>query len=256
MGRKRQAQRRREQRAKTQRALDTPGQTEQRDRSADTRLSKKRSQGRSVQSNAYPLVGGIVTVLIIAGILGYVALKNATAPPQGPGLTDPNKLYPVANQIAVGKTAPNFTLKDINGHKYTLSKERGHPVLLEFFAVYCPICQAEAPTIAQIQKTYGPKGVVVWSILSNPYGRDYENSGGTDTRLANKGDMTWFAQHFNVHHPQLVDPNFHVVNEYGIQAYPGLYVIDPKGKVVFSKSGNYPYQTLADNLNTALQTAS
>jgi peroxiredoxin len=247
MGRKRQTQRRREQRAKAERKV-TP--------STSAGQPRKASSGPRVQSSKYPLVSGIVTVLIIAGILGYVAIKNALATPPGPGLTNANDLNPVANQIKVGKTAPNFTLKDINGHTYTLAAQHGHPVVLEFFAVWCPICQAEAPAIAQIESSYASKGVRVWSVLANPYGKDYETSGNTDTRLAQKSDMTWFAQHFNVHHPQLVDPNFHVVNEYGIGNYPGLYVIDPKGKIIFSNAGKYPYNTLANELNTALKTAS
>src|SRR5437588_12744096 len=119
MGRKRQAQRRREQRARGQAGPETSGAAAPGARSAgQAGQSKKRSQGPSVQSNAYPLIGGIVTVLIIAGILGYVALKNGTAPAQGKGLTNPNDLYPAAAQIAVGKAAPNFTLKDVKGHKY------------------------------------------------------------------------------------------------------------------------------------------
>jgi hypothetical protein len=35
-----------------------------------------------------------------------------------------------------------------------------------------------------------------------------------------------------------------------------LYVIDPKGKIIFSKSGAWPYNSLASALDTALKTAS
>ena len=197
------------------------------------------------------LVGGIVTIAIVAAVLVY-ALVRTNSSTASSGLTDPNALNPRSSLLSTGTSAPDFVLKNSNGTSHHLAAQRGHPVLLEFFAVWCPVCQGEAPTMKQLTSTYVPKGVRVWSILANPYGRNYEDSGQTDLRLANNGDLAWFAQKFGVHHPQLIDPKFKVVNEYGVGAYPGLYVVNSKGVISYAAEGHQSYGTLAKALNRAL----
>ncbi|HEX6508295.1 MAG TPA: TlpA disulfide reductase family protein, partial [Chloroflexota bacterium] len=202
------------------------------------------------------ILGGVATLLIVAAVFGYAIFRSySTASGTSAALTDPNALNPVTNMQSVGSQATNFTLRDASGKAYTLAAQRGHPVLLEYFAVWCPICRGEAPIMAQVTKNYVPKGVRVWSILASPYGRNYEASGGTDLSLATKSDLSWFAQTYNVQHPQLIDPNFSVVNAYGINAYPGLYVIASNGKITYASSGHESYTTLAKQLNKALTTS-
>jgi peroxiredoxin len=194
---------------------------------------------------------GAITVLIVIGVVLY-ALGRSTTSQASAGLTNAGDLNPAPSQVNVGAIAPDFTLRDSNGTSYSLTAQRGHPVLLEFFAVWCPICQDEAPIMAQLAKTYTPEGVRIWSILANPYGRNYEASNGTDLRLADNSDLIWFAHTFNVHYPQLIDPTFAVVNQYGINAYPGLYIIDKTGRVIFSSAGHHSSASLAGALDKAL----
>jgi peroxiredoxin len=215
---------------------------------ADAKAHPLKRQKGGISST---LIGGILTVLIVAGIIGYVIYNNSK--PATGAINVAADLNPVPGQIAVGKTAPNFTLKDAKGKSYSLKAQRGHPVVLEFFAVWCPVCQGEAPTIAQLTQKYVSKGVRVWAIVASPYGPNYEKSGNTDTTPVKKADLGWFASSFNVKHPQLIDPHFNVVNEYGIQAYPGLYVIDSNGKIVFSKAGHYDFATLSKYVDQALK---
>jgi len=197
------------------------------------------------------VIGGVITLLIVIGLVMY-ALARSTTSQASAGLTNAGDLNPAPSQLNVGAIGPDFTLRDSNGTSYSLAAQRGHPVLLEFFAVWCPICQGEVPIMAQLARTYTPKGVRIWSILANPYGRNYEASSGTDLRLADKADLAWFARRFNVQYPQLIDPTFTVVNQYGINAYPGLYVIDKTGRIIFSSAGHQIYASLAAALDQAL----
>lgn len=62
----------------------------------------------------------------------------------------------------VGKPAPSFAVNEWLGPKpQPLSFLRGHPVLLFFWAHWCPDCKAMAPVIDSIQKTYRQSGLVV-----------------------------------------------------------------------------------------------
>jgi peroxiredoxin len=157
--------------------------------------------------------------------------------------------------LKVGTTAPDFTLHDAQGNGHSLADQRGHPVVLEFFAVWCPHCQREAPIINALANQYSAKGVRVWSILANPYGPNYDRSFGQDTTPASASDLEWFAKNFHEHVPQLIDPSFHVVNTYGVSSYPGIYVIDGRGKIVHASAGEQPESALSDAINSTLRTS-
>ena len=218
-------------------------------------VGARRGRNSRVGFSRFNVLGSIVTAVIVLAIFAWAVFRSYAVTNATPSaLTNPNALNPAPQLLSVGSTAPNFTLKDANGKVYNLAAQRGHPVLLEYFAVWCPICQGEAPIMAQLTKHYTPKGVRVWSVLSNPYGRNYESSGRTDLTLAGKSDLSWFAQTFNVQHPQLIDPQFGTVNRYGISGYPGLYVVDPNGKITFVADQHESYSTLATALDKALAT--
>jgi len=61
-----------------------------------------------------------------------------------------------------GKPAPPLEENGWLGPKpSSLAALRGHPVLLFFWAHWCPDCKAEAPVLASLRNTYGPKGLVL-----------------------------------------------------------------------------------------------
>ena len=215
---------------------------------------KQRAQQRKQSQQTGPssgVIGAVVTGLILMAILIVVLAKyfgsNQT---RGVGLTYPNDYNPAAQMLKKGTIAPTFTLKSVEGKTYSLAAQRGHPVFLEFFAVWCPHCQAEAPVMARITDNFEPKGVRIWSILASPYGPNAESG---SLNLATKADLQYFASHYHVTHPQLIDPTFHVVNEYGVSGYPGLYVINGKGVITYVGTGYQTYATLAHAIDAALR---
>ena len=61
-----------------------------------------------------------------------------------------------------GKPAPPLEENDWLGPKpAALAALRGHPVLLFFWAHWCPDCKAEAPVLASLRNIYGPKGLAL-----------------------------------------------------------------------------------------------
>ena len=62
------------------------------------------------------------------------------------------------------RTAPDFSLKDINGHTVRLSDFRGRVVLLNFWATWCPPCKVEIPWFVEFENQYQAMGLTVLGV--------------------------------------------------------------------------------------------
>ena len=55
----------------------------------------------------------------------------------------------------------DFTLSDMHGRSVKLSDYQGKVILLDFWATWCGPCRIEIPHFVELQKKYGPEGLVV-----------------------------------------------------------------------------------------------
>ncbi len=132
-------------------------------------------------------------------------------------LDDP--LYKKANDILAANEADiakaDFTLKDLNNRKWTLSELRGKIVLVNFWATWCPPCRTEMPNLDAIYNHYQNEGLLILSITD-------EDSFTVDSFLRGK----------NYHPPVLLDPGGVVHKEFHITGIPQTFVFDRDGKLV------------------------
>jgi peroxiredoxin len=112
-------------------------------------------------------------------------------------------------------TAPDFSLKDLQGKTFKLSKYSGKPVLLFFGTTWCPACRAEIPSYKEIYATYSPKGLEVV----------YINIGESIKRVAR------FAKTNSLPYRVLLDEDENVSDNYRIIGVPTLILIDKDGNV-------------------------
>lgn len=224
------------------------------ERRAAERAAEKARRAQPQRSFIGPsAVAGALIVAAALVIFGYAVLtgvQNQSRASTIQPMVHSSALDPVGSLLNVGTQAPDFRLRDATGRSHTLSVQIGSPVLVEFFATWCPVCHRETSIIHKLAAAFAPKGVRVWAVLANPYGKEYEISKGRDTRLADTGDLNWYMKTYKANYPLLIDPYFKTVNAYGAGSYPTLYVINRSGKITFARSGYTPYKVLAAKVGT------
>jgi len=128
---------------------------------------------------------------------------------------------------APGQAAPEFSLVDINGKMQKLSDYRGKYVVLEWFNSECPFVQKhyESGNMQSLQARYTQKGVVWLGVNStSPRHSNYRDPVRSQAILKDwKSAPTAFV----------LDPDGKVGKQYGARTTPHMYVIDPKGMLVY-----------------------
>src|SRR5579872_4792162 len=140
---------------------------------------------------------------------------------------------------AKGKIAPDFSLVTLDGKPAKLSDYRGKAVLLNFWATWCEPCKLEMPWIVDLNKKYGPQGLVTLGVAMD------------DTSDA---DIAKFAKDMGVNYPILLGKES-VGDLYGgTQFLPTTFYIGRDGKIVTSNFGIKGADDIESNIKLALAT--
>lgn len=169
-----------------------------------------------------------LTPLLLGLSLAAAACNNAPpVPVQEPGKGTPDAVpAPVAAAGAkVGAPAPDFTLTDYDGKSVHLADLKGKTVVLEWFNPDCPFVKASHTkgSLRDSAKRHAAEGVVWLGVNSSAPGKQ----GNAPDRVAAG------KQAFGIDHPILVDATGQVGRLYGATNTPHLYVIDPRGNLVY-----------------------
>ncbi|WP_303906675.1 peroxiredoxin family protein [Thiohalomonas denitrificans] len=135
----------------------------------------------------------------------------ASAAPRSQGLTPVEERPP----------APDFNLEDMEGEFHQLSEFRGQPVIINFWATWCPPCREEMPSMQRAWERLREEGVAMLAI----------NVGETPDTVFQ------FTANYPVEFLLLFDLDSAVTEKWPVRGLPSTFVVDPEGRIVYQAIG-------------------
>ena len=199
----------------------------------DERPQRRREWAGGVRSVVLPLL----TVAAIVGAVWYLQTgrDGGVAREEGIGIVAlPAEMNPTdkAPAVEVGRAAPDFALRTLDGGTIRLSDLRGSVVLINFWASWCQPCRAEMPEIVHAQASEGARGLRVVAV---------------DLQEA-EGPVREFAQQFGMHFPVAFDRTGEVARTYWVKELPATVFVDRSGVIRTIKYGPMTGEYLREQL--------
>ncbi|MEO8036883.1 MAG: redoxin family protein [Acidobacteriota bacterium] len=166
------------------------------------------------------LFGGIITAALIAVL--YFALGN-----------DPQHI----DSPLVGTVAPGFALKEVgSGATVDLTRYRGKPVVLNFWATWCRPCWEEHPLLTENARLNGEQMQFVGVVFQD-----------------DEKKIIDFLQQRGWAYPTLIDDRGKTAIAYGVGGVPETFFIDRKGMIVAKHDGPMSEEIMVSNLKKAMR---
>lgn len=141
--------------------------------------------------------------------------------------------------LRVGNIAPDFSVTRIDGSTIKLSDLRGKPVMINFWATWCPPCVKELPYIANIAQNRSDEiTVLIISVENNEKTiSDYLRSQGGAVANLNSG----------------YDLDGSISQLYRTYAVPMTLFLDENGVITGGQSGAYTEKRLTAAVDKAVK---
>jgi len=116
--------------------------------------------------------------------------------------------------LSAGDSAPPFTLRDMSGRAISLDSFRGRPVVLHFWATWCPHCVKEMPLLEEMARAHGERSAILCVNLAEK-----------------KKKVAAYLQESHLTLPVLLDARGNVAQAYGVIALPTTIVVGADGRI-------------------------
>jgi peroxiredoxin len=127
---------------------------------------------------------------------------------------NPNLKY---SPLRVGQPAPDFTLPGLDGKMVSLSDYRGHVVLVNAWATWCPPCVDEMPSMEDLYKELKGENFEILAVSIDAIG----------TKA-----VAPFMKKYNLTFPALLDPAGTIKTLYHTTGIPESFIINKQGILV------------------------
>ncbi|HSH28362.1 MAG TPA: protein disulfide oxidoreductase [Thiohalobacter sp.] len=113
--------------------------------------------------------------------------------------------------------APTFQARDLQGRPVALADYAGQPMLVHFWASWCPVCRLEEGSIDALARDHPVLTVAL-------------DSGGD-------GELKQYMEEQGLEFTVINDRDGTIAARYGVQGVPASFVIDPQGDIRFTSVG-------------------
>jgi cytochrome c biogenesis protein CcmG/thiol:disulfide interchange protein DsbE len=168
----------------------------------------------------------VLLAAVVAAVVAVVALLST-----GLG-KDPS----VTASPLVGRTAPDFTLQQLDGPAVTLSKLRGQVVVINFWASWCTECHTEQAALDDAWQQFRDSGVVV-------VGVNFEDT---------TGDARDYVRTAGLSYPIVEDTDSRTALAYGLRGIPETFIVNKTGRIVDRVIGPVDETSLTNEINSVL----
>jgi len=118
----------------------------------------------------------------------------------------------------VSGVAPDFQSITLAGKPIALKDYQGKPLLLHFWATWCPFCKFEESSLSSIKND--------WQVLTVAY------------QSGEKPEVIKHMKQQNIEDwPTILDSNSHLAEQFGVTGVPTTYIIDGDGNIRFTEVG-------------------
>jgi len=130
---------------------------------------------------------------------------------------------------------PDFTVYTEDGKKVSLYDKLDRPVVINFWATWCPPCKAEMPDFDELYKEYGDRVDFMMVNLTD---------GNRDTVAAVKDFIAEKGYSF----PVYCDSDMTASYFYGVQSIPTTVFFDADGNIITTNVGMMSREALSEML--------
>lgn len=176
----------------------------------------------------------VVVVLIAIALTNFMKSKIADDEKIDTSSTQVSSTVENESGLKVGQTAPDFTLKTLDGKEAKLSDYRGKKVILNFWATWCPPCKAEIPHMEKYYKKSAKDDnveILAVNLKKSDKDEDYIKN---------------FVKSYDMTYPVLLDTDGEQQEQYQIVTIPTTYFIDTKGKIQTTITGPMDQKKMSD----------
>ena len=155
-----------------------------------------------MQKNSKKLKATVIFLLamLIAGFTIFLAI----------GVMGTTTATSRSGKELVGKKAPSFVAPKVGGQLVSLENYKNKPLVLNFWASWCPPCRDETPGMERIWRKYEDQGVVILGINVQDGEKEAER----------------YISEFGITFSNALDLDGSITVDYGVTGLPVTFFID------------------------------